>query len=117
MSPRRHPSRRRLQLWLAGDAPRRVDRHVDECEQCQAVLEELSALDDELVADLHEAVAPPDDLADRTADGVGERLRDEAVLASFLDLFTVGWATTRVIVDPEAHLSPADADENLGEQP
>ena len=117
MNPVRHPSRRRLQQWLAGDAPRRVDRHVDACEQCQALLEELTALDDELVADLHDAVTPPADLADRTADGVGERLRDEAALGAFLDLFAVGWAATRAIIDPEAQLNPTEADENDGDQP
>lgn len=116
MSPVRHPSRRRLQQWLDGDAPRRVDRHVDGCEHCQALLEELSALDAELVADLHEAVTPPADIVDRTADGVGERLRDEAALGAFLDLFAVGWATTRAIVDPEAQLNQNDADENDGDQ-
>ena len=117
MSSRRHPSRRRLQQWLAGDAPRRVDRHVEDCEGCQALLEELSALDDQLVADLHDAVTAPDDLADRTADGVEDRLRDEAALGVFLDLFGVGWATARAIVDPRAHLDAEQADENRGEEP
>jgi hypothetical protein len=115
MTMKRHPSRRQLQQWLTGESPGRVDRHVDACEQCEALLEELSALDENLVADLHDAVTPPLDLADRTTDGVGERLRDEAALATFLDLFTVGWATARAIVDPEAHLSPADADDITGE--
>ena len=113
----RHPTRRRLQQWLAGDASRRVDRHIDECEQCQAQLEGLSALDDKLVADLYEAVTPPADLADRTTDGVGGRLRDEAALGAFLDLFTIGWAVTRAIVDPEAQLGPDGAEENPGGQP
>lgn len=115
MSSRRHPSRRLLQRWLTGDAPRRVERHVDECEQCQVLLEELSALDDELVADLHQAVSPPEDLVDRTAGGVEERLRDEAALGAFLDLFAIGWSVTRAIVDPEAHLDPSEADENDGD--
>lgn len=111
----RHPSRRRIQQWLAGDAPRRIDRHVEACGRCQGLLEQLSALDEDLVADLHEAVAPPADLEDRTADGVGERLRDEAALAAFLDLFAVGWAATRTIVDPEAHLDQTGADEDMGD--
>ena len=116
MTTRRHPTRRRVQQWLAGDASRRVERHIAECEQCHALLEELSALDDELVAELHQAVTPPADLADRTADGVSERLRDEAALGAFLDLFTIGWAATRAIVDPEAQLLSAEAEENLGDK-
>lgn len=115
MKPTHHPSRRRMQQWLAGVAPRRVDRHVEGCDVCQGLLEDLSALDDELVADLHEAVTPPADLEARTADGVGERLRDEAAFGAFLDLFAVGWAATRAIVDPEAHLGPPGADEDLGD--
>ena len=117
MMTRHHPSRRQLQHWLAGDASRRVDRHVDECEECQALLEGLSALDDELVADLHEVVTPPADLTDRTTDGVDGRLRDEAALGAFLDLFTISWAVTRAIVDPEAQLGSDEAEENLGGQP
>jgi hypothetical protein len=116
MNTGRHPSRRRLQQWLAGEAPRRVNRHVDGCEHCEALLEDLSSLDDRLVADLHDAVTPPHDLADRTADGVGERLRDEAALAAFLDLFGIGWAATRAIVDPEAQLSSDDADDDDGDK-
>ena len=116
MSTKRHPSRRRLQQWLAGDAPRRVDRHVEECDDCQSALEELSALDDDTVAELHDAVVAPADLADRTTDGVEDRLRDEAALVTFLDLFGVGWATTRTIIDPQAHLDVDDADENGGEE-
>jgi hypothetical protein len=115
MTKERHPSRRRLQQWLVGESPRRVDRHVEGCEHCEALLEELSALDVSTVADLHDAVTPPSDLANRTTDGVGERLRDEAALATFLDLFTVGWATARAIVDPEAQLRPTDADDITGE--
>jgi hypothetical protein len=111
----RHPSRRRMHQWLAGNAPRRIDRHVEACERCQSLLEQLSALDDELVADLHDAVAPPADLEARTTDGVGERLRDEAALGAFLDLFAVGWLATRTIVDPDAHLDRTSADENEGD--
>lgn len=114
MNPNRHPSRRRLQQWLAGGAPRRVDRHVAGCDPCQTVLEELSALDDDLVADLHDTVSPPADLADRTTGGVEERLRDEAALGTFLDLFSIGWAVARTVVDPEAHLGPDETDDERG---
>ena len=109
MSPKRHPARRRLQQWLAGEAPRRVDRHVEECDICQAALEELSSLDAELVSDLGDAFTPPEDLTDRTTDGVHERLRDEAAFAVFLDLFAIGWDMARAMIDPDAD-DPSERD-------
>ena len=118
MSPR-HPSRQRLQRWLETGAPRRVDAHIADCEHCQAILEELSELDDAVVADLQTAVTPPDDLADRTNTGVDERLRDEAAAGALLDLFTIGWDVVRVVLDPATdsdapQLDDVDADDPVG---
>ena len=112
MSPR-HPSRQRLQRWLETGSPRRVDTHIVDCEHCQAILEELSELDDAVVADLQTAVTPPDDLTDRTNLGVDERLRDEAAAGAFLDLFTIGWEVMRAVIDPTTEREtphPDDAD-------
>ena len=39
MTPR-HPSRRRLQRWLDTGDPPRVSRHVDQCEECQMLLDD-----------------------------------------------------------------------------
>ena len=108
MSPR-HPSRQRLLRWLDTGEPRRVERHVDECPACQAVLEDLSALGDDLVADLQAATRPPDDLTARTHGGVDGRLRDEAAFGAFLDLFAVGWDVARTILDPTTVRDPAHA--------
>ena len=109
----RHPNRRRLQRWLDTGEPRRVARHIDACAHCQEVLEDLSALDEELVADLQAATTPPEDLTDRTQGGVDARLRDEAAVGAFLDLFTIAWDVTRTLVEPET--SPAEITE--GETP
>jgi len=97
----RHPKRQRLQRWLDTGETRRVSNHIDRCEHCQEVLEELSALDEGLVADLQAATTPPDDLRERTHGGVDLRLRNEAAFGSLLDLFTIGWDFTRLILDPE----------------
>ncbi len=123
----RHPSRRRLQRWLDTGESRRVSKHIDECEDCQAVLEDLSALDVELVADLQVATAPPEDLRERTHGGVDSRLRNEAAIAAFADLFAIGWDVLRHVVDPgpdpdsqpgtqsdAAHDGSRDADETTG---
>ncbi|MEM8708745.1 MAG: zf-HC2 domain-containing protein [Actinomycetota bacterium] len=121
MSPR-HPSRQRLQRWLDTGETRRVEAHIDTCEHCQAILEELSELDDSVVADLQTAVAAPDDLTDRTNTGVDERLRDEAATGAFLDLFTIGWEVMRAVIDPTTeretpHPDETDADETDGGLP
>ena len=102
----RHPSRQRLQRWLETGEPRRVDRHVDECETCQNVLETLSELDEGLVADLQAATTPPSDITERTHGGVDDRLRDEAVVGAFLDLFTIGWDVARFVLDPTTDGGP-----------
>lgn len=97
----RHPSRQRLQRWLETGETRRVSQHIDECAHCQELLEEISALDEGLVADLQTATAPPDDLRARTHGGVDTRLRNEAAFGVFLDLFTIGWDVARTVLDAD----------------
>lgn len=97
----RHPTRRRLQRWLDTGEPRRVARHIDACARCQEQLDQLTALDEGLVADLQAATTPPEDLTDRTQGGVDARLRNEAALGAFLDLFTIGWDVVRTVLEPE----------------
>ena len=106
----RHPKRQRLQAWLDTGEPRRVSNHIERCLQCQELLEELSALDEGMVADLQAATSPPDDLRERTHGGVDLRLRNEAAFGAFLDLFAIGWDVTRSILDPEI----ADRDDPHG---
>jgi hypothetical protein len=101
MAMNRHPSQQQLQSWLESGGPARVGKHVDACERCMAMLEELSDLDETLVAVLSDALAPPTDVEDRTARQVESRLRNEAAFTAFLDLFTVGWFATKAILDIE----------------
>lgn len=97
----RHPSNEQLQQWLETGVPTRIGKHVDECERCMALLEELSDLGDTLVAELSDALAPPTGVEVRTARQVENRLRNEAAFTAFLDLFTVGWFATKTILDIE----------------
>jgi anti-sigma factor RsiW len=115
----RHPSRRRLQRWLDSGETRRVSKHIDGCDHCQAALEELSALDEELVADLQAATTPPGDLRERTQGGVDVRLRHEAAMVAFGDLFAIAWDVVRMMVDTDtesesAHEAGSEADETRG---
>jgi len=98
---RRHPNQHALGAWLSTGASARVGRHVDGCEQCLATLERLSGLDDALVADIGHVMAAPTGIEDRTVSGVERRLRNEDALFAFLDLFTAGWSTTKVVLDLE----------------
>lgn len=97
----RHPSRQRLQRWLETGETRRVSGHIERCAQCQEELEQLTELDDELVADLQAATNPPVDIRERTHGGVDVRLRNEAAVGALMDLFTIGWDFTRSVLDPE----------------
>lgn len=116
----RHPSRPRLQRWLDTGNPRRVANHIETCEHCQEILEDLSALDESTVADLQAATTPPEDLRERTTDGVDARLRDEAALVAFGDLFAIGWDVVRHVVEPmttdreSAQTQPPPADDPNG---
>ena len=115
----RHKSRRRLQRWLDTGESRRVSKHIDQCEGCQGMLETLSALDVELVADLQAATDPPEDLRERTQGGVDIRLRNEAAIVAFADLFAVAWDVARTLAGPGteselAHDADPPADEITG---
>ena len=111
----RHPKRQRLQRWLDTGGPRRVSNHIERCLHCQELLEDISALDEGLVADLQAATTPPDDLRERTHGGVDVRLRSEAAFGSFVDLFTIGWDFARVVLDPELDPAPASSPTDGGE--
>ncbi len=115
----RHPSRQRLERWLKKGETRAVQSHIDSCERCQTILESLSALEEDVVADLQTAIAPPNDLGERTNEGVDERLRNEAAAGAFLDLFAIGWDVMRAVVEPATktetpHDDGASADEPTG---
>lgn len=99
----RHPSRRALVKWLDSGGPGRVDRHISECGHCQEQLDKISALDESTREVLVAATEPPSDLTDRVSDGVDERLRDEAAMGAFADLFAIGWDLVRCVIDPDPH--------------
>jgi hypothetical protein len=101
MRLRRHPSQHALGAWLATGASARVGRHVDTCEQCLVTLEGLSRLDEGMRAGIGEVMAAPRGIEDRTVSGVERRLRNEDALMTFLDMFSAGWTTTKVILDLE----------------
>lgn len=97
---RRHPSKRALRDWLAGDTNESVDQHVTTCDRCSTDLEALASADtDSSLRDALLAVLdPPPDLVPRVEAGVIARLESREVLGYFADVFGAGWETTRLLV-------------------
>lgn len=98
---KKHPSQAELKHWLATGEPAKVTRHLEQCDTCSQALDSATDLDDTIVADLTEAFAAPVDVEHRTARQVDRRLRNEAALISFLDLFNIGWSTAKTVLDME----------------
>ena len=99
MRRRTHPTSTELQHWLTSTGDGATGAHVDRCEECQAELERLSGLDDELVADLVTVLSVPRDIEVRTASRVEQRLRDEEAVGVLADLFGLGWSMFRLMTD------------------
>ena len=99
----RHPSKRALREWLAGEIDADVDRHVSTCDRCSNDLESLasaetdSSLRDALLAVLD----PPEDLVPRVEAGVIARLESRKVLGYVADVFGAGWETSRLLLTDE----------------
>lgn len=100
---RRHPSKRALREWLAGEIDEQVDAHVSTCDRCSNDLEALATadLDSGLREALLEVLDPTPDLAVRVEAGVVARLESREVLGYFADVFGAGWDTTRLLVTDE----------------
>lgn len=95
----RHPRRRRLHGWLQGAGSERLTRHIEQCARCQEELEALSALDPGVVEELDAALAVPGDVSRRTREALESRLRSEAAVGVFVDLFGVAGDLVRLVVD------------------
>ncbi len=102
----RHPKRRALQAWLAGDTPPQegaeLDAHLASCRQCAATLEDLDATGDLAIGDALAAVlAPPTGLSDRLERKVTARLDSRVVFDVVSDLFGAGLETSRLLLTEE----------------
>ena len=94
-----HPSKTSLRDWLAGELDVKVDTHVETCQRCATVLEELDATDDVGIGDaLAEALAPDQGLTERLEQGLTARLSSRQVLDVVADLFGAGIETSRLLL-------------------
>lgn len=99
----RHPSKRSLRAWLAGESSADVERHIGGCDVCAASLESLAETDDAAMDGglsdlLASAFAVPDDLTDRLTVGVASRLDSRQVVGLMTDLFGAGLETSIILL-------------------
>ena len=105
----RHPGDDKLAAWLESGRPRRVGRHVEDCDVCLERLESASDLDGGLLTELATAASPPADHHVRTTSRVQDRLAAEEAFAAMLDLFSVPWSTAVALLDTDPMPSPTRA--------
>jgi len=97
---RRHPNRRALRAWLAGEPSDGLDTHLASCRRCAGILEELDAEGDPTaIGDaLALVLAPPSDLSARLERRVTARLDSRVMFDVVSDLFGAGVETTRLLL-------------------
>ena len=96
---RRHPRNEALQAWLGGAVDDTVDEHLQTCQRCATVLEELDAQEGlELANALASVLAPPEDLTERLVAGVNAKLTSRQVMGVVADLFGAGIETSRLLL-------------------
>lgn len=91
-----HPSRKRLEAWLAGTAPE-LDDHVDTCERCADRLEALASPGPSLGDALRRALAPPSGLAPRLTSGIARKMQTRQDLSTVVDLMGLPIHTARAL--------------------
>lgn len=100
----RHPNKRQLSLWLDGQAPN-YDSHVDECEQCSALLEDIVGIDldnddSKIRPALLVLLEPPADLEDRVSRRIADRLQTTSDMELFSSLFGIPIDAARIFLEP-----------------
>ncbi len=94
-----HPTSRLLQRWSGGRGSTWITRHVERCDRCSSRLDSLAPLSAENLQRLREAFSIPDDLKARLARRLQVRAGKHETLWTILDLYTLGWETTRVLLE------------------
>lgn len=95
----RHPSKKRLLRWSESGRPRMTERHLLGCSLCEARLEELTRLDQEVVVDLKVALGAPADFNQRMSQRLREEVQDRETLMVMADLLGLGVETSRLLIE------------------
>lgn len=95
----RHPSKRALQEWLDRSEDSAVDKHVETCQRCATILEELDTAGEVSLGDALAAVyTAPADLSDRLERRVAARLDSRVMFDVISDLFGAGIETSKLLL-------------------
>lgn len=93
-----HPNKKKLFAWLSGDEVPRVERHVDKCERCAHVMENLDESSEFQLADaLKTVLAPPRDLSERVEKNLESRIETE-FMDYISDAFIAGLDTSKILI-------------------
>lgn len=98
-----HPSTKRLQRWLDGEAQAEpdVDAHILTCDRCANRLEELAQPLPDLSAALVESLSSPDDLVSRLGVRMNETIRNREDLSLLFELMGIPFATVRNLMEDD----------------
>ena len=96
-----HPTSRRLLRWAEAEKPARVERHIQRCDRCASKLETLTQLAPSGVSLLRAALTPASGVEDRVLEGVQSDLAEHETLSVLADLFGIGWASARLLLDED----------------
>ncbi len=102
----KHPSKRALRAWLAGDSDPNIiklDDHIGSCARCAELLENIDEprTDGAIGANLAMVLAPPTDLTERLEERVAAKLDSRQVVGYLAELFGAGMETSKLLLTDE----------------
>lgn len=96
----RHPSRRRLVAWAEHPDDPRVQIHVEGCERCLGIVEEVEPFEDIPLGDaLRALLSTPEDFEDQLVDRAEAARTNRAALEVLGGLAAVPWDTVRLMIE------------------
>lgn len=97
---KRHPSRKQLRAWSDG-AHDRLSSHIERCDRCVVLLEEMTLLDPGIRQVLVRVTQPRPGFTERIETAVEERRKSAETWSVVGDLFSLGWRTFDALVEEE----------------
>ncbi len=94
-----HPTHRWLSKWADSGRGPWVDRHVQRCNRCSAVLDGMTELDPVVLRQLQRTLTPPTETRQRISAKVHEASLREETIGLVGDLLGVGWSTVATLFE------------------
>jgi len=100
-----HVSKKNLKRWLDGEENPKIEKHLNSCERCFNIIENMDSDLPEVGLNeaLAEALAPNDEFVDQLEGRVSKRLESREVLSVMSGIFASGIETTRILVTEESN--------------